>query len=150
MLLIIFFVIGFGSYTVASNDDFLGGPDQVYLGPEAEIFLDSYAVLPLPPEAQVIGVIDGGFQDRFVLIKFTAPAAQIDAVLTSFNVSQADFAESWPNPFASEHDWWDIHTHAAVQQAEIRFGHFPDVGLSMVADPENPALMLFYLTAYEM
>jgi len=149
MLLIIFFVIGFGSYTVTSNDDFLGGSDQVYLGPEATIVLEGYAGHPLPPGVEVIGFLDGGFQDRFIQSKFTAPTNQLDSVLSGFGVSQADFNESWPNPFTSEQPWWDIHDHSTVQQTEFSFAHFPYASLSIVADPENPEIMLFYLTAFE-
>lgn len=149
MLLIIVFIIGFGTYTVASDEDFLGGPDLVYWGAEAEIAFELAAGFELPPEARVIAMLDGGFQDRFLQTKLSVATDNVDVLLSTFGTSRAALIPAAPNPFQSDLEWWDLSSHATVLSGEIRLGSFTSARLSLVDDPGSPGMVLVYIIAFD-
>lgn len=93
------------------------GCEQVTTGAEAATRAQAALGLILPPEATVVGLVEGGFQDAFVQLRVDVAEDGLDAVLKSLG---ADRAAVRTGPDAglgpAGPSWWE-----EARQGELRF-----------------------------
>lgn len=122
---------------------------ELSLTEAAEVFTGDLGK-SLPSGVTVLGMIDGGFQDRFVQVKLGSDTAGAIALMAAL---RADPARALPPGTAqttvASADWWDIDTHPDLVLFEARLGRFPHVIVGRAADPEDPARWLIYVFAFE-
>jgi hypothetical protein len=105
---------------------------------------------PLPKGVIVLGMIDGGFQDRFIQVKLRATDAGAVAVLAALGVAPAamgpmDGRQTTINPAA----WWDIDTRPDLRGTDARLAGFPYAFAARARDPADPARWLVYVLAFQ-
>jgi hypothetical protein len=92
--------------------------------------------VPLPAGVEVEGYLEGGFQDRFVQIKLSAPASAIAALLGRLGVAQSDMGlrenVQWTIEAA---DWWDPEANPGMPNAAVTLPHLDSAHLGLALSP---------------
>ncbi len=93
---------------------FCGNPD---LDPAGA--LDRFEVElrnPLPGGVTLIGMIDGGFQDRFIQVRLTATPKGAEALLNLMGQSLVTLGtQNVRLTGAEKAEWWDVDVFSAMQ-----------------------------------
>lgn len=104
----------------------------------------------LPPGVTVLGMIDGGFQDRFVQVKL---GADMQGTLSLLAALSADVKKPLQlgevQTTVDEADWWDIDTRPDLVLVKASLGRFPYVIVGWAADPADTSRWLIYVLAFE-
>jgi hypothetical protein len=104
----------------------------------------------LPPGVTVLGMIDGGFQDRFVQIKLGADKVSTAALLVLLHAdTKRPLAQGWHQTTITQARWWDIDTHADIMLYDARLGRFAYAVVGQIPDPADPRRRLIYVIAFE-
>lgn len=149
MLLIPILIIGLMSYTIAATNTGVAIPDTTVadLQTENRAYVETLLGTALPPNVQILGVLQQGTPTDTVQIKLQVPLWGLFAANEVFAI-QAEAAQNVPpNPFASEHAWWDLHTHDTVLRTTATFGDFDQVISFTAQGPDDPNTVLIYLIA---
>ncbi len=149
MLLIAFLGL-LGLATTTADDDFLGGPDTLTTDPQSNAsYVEASLGQPLPPGVVVDGILEGGFQERFVYIKMTAPETELHSIFDLLAVDNTTFRETGPAQSGIDAPWWTINQHPGLFIAPATFGHFPQATISLAPDPADATVIFIYLFAHE-
>ena len=104
----------------------------------------------LPPGVVVVGMIDGGFQDRFMQIKLGADAEVTAALLSALKADmKRPLAPRFHQTTIAEAPCWDIDPHADLVVCDASLGRFEYAVAGVVPDPADAAPHLIYMIAYE-
>ena len=87
--------------------------------------LSSVLGQPLPDGVAVLGMIDGGFQDRFIQVKLTANASGLTQLLSLLKVDDNAFGPLGDRQTTiNAATWWDIDAHTDVTAADATLPGF--------------------------
>lgn len=106
---------------------------------------------PLPEGVVLTGMIDGGFQERFIQVRLTATEDGAAALLSMLNVAPEAMKPAPGRDLAfTEVDWWDTADRPDLTIAEARLGTFAAAWAARARDPQDPSRWLIYIAAHEM
>lgn len=115
-------------------------------GPALEAVLGA----PLPPGLQVTGMIDGGFQDRFIQVRLRGSADGAAALWPLLGIDPATMrSPDGMQLTIAEADWWDVETRADALAALAVLRGFPNAWALWSASPDDPELIDVYLFAFQ-
>ena len=105
---------------------------------------------PLPGEVALEGMIDGGFQDRFIQVKLRATGDGLARLLSILKVDPAAMGpmgdrQTTINPAA----WWDIDARPDLLGADAALAGFPHAFVARARDPDDAARWVVYVLAFQ-
>ncbi len=128
---------------------FCGRNDEVT--PEVGVMLFERDLgMPLPEGAVLTGMIDGGFQDRFIQVRLSATDDGAKALLGALDVDAAAMEPpSGEQLTIAGAAWWDIADRPGLTVARARLGTFAYALAARARDPDDTARWLIYVIAFE-
>ena len=151
MLILFLLVFGLTSYTTItplSDNDFLGGPDIVVPAETALTGLNKSLVNPLPASTEVLGFIEGGFQDRFWQFKLRLPDADIPEALAALD-AEGVFPFQTDIFGLPDNDWWDPGAQTGQQVGNGDIPGFTATQILTAPDLATPGYTLIYVFAFQ-
>jgi hypothetical protein len=104
---------------------------------------------PLPSDMQVVGYVEGGFQDRFLQVRLHGTRAGAEALLGLLGHTLADAVPGAISMTAVvERDWWDLDGTSPVQLIETHGPHLDYLTIGIRPDPSYPDLVTLYLLGF--
>ncbi|GHC44023.1 hypothetical protein [Neogemmobacter tilapiae] len=131
---------------LAQGQTLFGGPTVVDDPTKAADYVQTESLIPLVEGVTVLGVVDGGFQDRFVQIKLEVPDdVTLRRVLDSLAVTPDGFVpgENAQMTIAAA-PFWNPDEYAPMPVAQGRLLGFSFVNVGL-ARPEKSRTLLFIL-----
>jgi hypothetical protein len=112
---------------------------------------------PLPDGVGVEGMIDGGFQDRFIQVKLKATDEGLSRLLGILKVDPASFGPMGDRQTTiSPAMWWDIDTRTDLVGADATLDGFPYAFVARaspdanpIRPPDAPREWLIYILAFQ-
>ena len=97
--------------------------DVVTEGADAAARVEAVLGIPVPPEAEVVGLVEGGFQDAFAQARFEADGPALDALLAAIGAKRGDLTlrdDPYASPYAGDDgpSWWDVTGTRKILGAE--------------------------------
>ncbi|MCB6177316.1 hypothetical protein LHP98_04135 [Rhodobacter sp. Har01] len=78
---------------------------------------------PLPRDTEVIGALQGGFQDRFVQIRLEMSGEGLDLLTKALKADSTGKPQDFQLEI-SKAPWWDLPARSDIAIGEAKFGHF--------------------------
>jgi hypothetical protein len=104
----------------------------------------------LPAGVEVLGLFEGGFQDRFIQVKFRAEAAAVPGLLMLLGTDAAGFGPVGTAQLTiAPVEWWTPERAAGLTIAPGRLAGFAETTVAMAADPETAGKVIVYLIAFQ-
>ncbi len=104
---------------------------------------------PLPAGMQVVGYVEGGFQDRIVEVRLHGTRAAADAMLALLGHSMADLdAGTFEMRAVIARDWWDLGSPTPLLHIETHGPHLEYLTIGILPDPSDPDLVTVYLLGF--
>jgi hypothetical protein len=141
-------VLGFGGHAQAACLAFCGDGD-IPVG-KAAAQVEAELGTALPAGVEVLGLFEGGFQDRFIQVKFRAEAAAVPGLLVLLGTDAAEFGPVGTAQMTiAPVDWWTPESAAGLTTAPGRLAGFAETTVAMAADPEAEGKVILYLIAFQ-
>jgi hypothetical protein len=106
--------------------------------------------LSLSAGTRLVGMIDGGFQDRFIQVKLSADEAGAAKLLDALGLTEAAFGSPDGSQLTiAEASWWDVEAHPGLVLAPVKLDGFAYGHLARTRDPDEGGRWLFYLLAFQ-
>ncbi len=126
--------------------------DEEILPPEqaAETFAADLGQ-PLPEGVTVLGMVNGGFQDRFIQVKLRAgDDAALQALLSALQVDPAALAAPEAAQLTiTSAPFWDIEGAEDLRIATGTMAGFAHATVAVAPDPEDAGARFVYLIAFQ-
>jgi hypothetical protein len=117
---------------------------------EALRILESDLGATVPEGITVIGMIEGGFQDRFIQAKLLGDRAAVEAILSPHGASLATLMPS-PTPYLGPDgpEWWDWQDAGDLAMLGTKTATLPYLIIAVRPDPATKGMFLIYLWGFE-
>jgi hypothetical protein len=126
------------------------GCDDVSRGEAAAALLRHDLGGPLPPGTKVVGLLQGGFQDRFVQARLSVEEADLPALLATLRVSEADLAPTdAPYLGPSAPAWFDWEAREGLRVGNGWTGTLAHVTVAVAPDRADPNRWVVYLWGFQ-
>lgn len=150
MFILIFLLTGlnFSTSQTTFAPEFLGGPDATVPAEVGLAALERRIGTPLPRSTEVLGFIDGGFQDRFWQIKLRVSDRELAALLAAF--SAQSFQPTNTFYFAQPNvGFWNPGMMPDQQTAQGVIPGFDTSQLLTAPDPDGAGFTLIYIFSFQ-
>lgn len=118
--------------------------DEVPAG-EARSRFEATLGQPLPEGVDVLGMIDGGFQDRFIQVKLRATQGAAPELYALLGASEGAFAPvAGQQLVIAEAEWWDVLARDP-QVAEGRLASFASVHVARSLEQDADAVLIYVI-----
>ncbi len=106
---------------------------------------------PLPGGVTLIGMIDGGFQDRFIQVRLTATAEGAEALLNLMQQSLATLGtRTAPLTGAEKAQWWDADTFSTMQTGQAKLDGFYETRIGIAPEPDAADRLAIFIFAFQV
>lgn len=124
--------------------------DEVHFGAEAVQRLRFDLGGPLPDGTKVVGLLEGGFQDRFIQARLSVEEKDLDTLLSALHVERADLAAS-SEPYLGGNGpaWFDWEGREGLVVTEGWTGSLDHVTVAAAPDAEGPRRWVVYLWGFQ-
>jgi hypothetical protein len=119
--------------------------------------LAPYLGAPLPDGVMATNLLEGGFQDGFLLARLESTDKGIAHFLRQLGLTEADFwaengyetAADVLNSAAAQPDWWDWRALKALRVARTSTAALPFLSVGIAAKPGVPDSHVIFLWGFE-
>lgn len=150
--LLIACVVAFAETQMAhAQSDCLLFCDEKELSPaKAIIVFNGDLGAPLPDGVKMVGMLEGGFQDRFIQVRLTATASGVDALMALRGKKVADLTDGAAFDFGPERPiWWDVGNRSDLKGADFGSPSLANLMIGVAAEPKQPGQFAVYFFGFD-
>lgn len=127
------------------------GCDEVVAGADARARVEAVLPAPLPSDVRVTHLLAGGFQDRFVQIRLSAPYTRLSEVMAAFGADPVMLSPAPNRPFgAASADWWPMAGLPDMRETDGALPGFHAARIGVAPSPTLPATLLVFVFAWQI
>lgn len=132
----------------AAQDRCLVACDEATEGLEAAERLAVHLDYPLPDSVQVVGLVEGGFQDAFIQARLEVPEGDLTRLLSDLALDPAELAPRRSESFGpTGFGWWDAETRDGLL---VGYGDLNAYDWTLVGvTPSDEGVTTVYLWAFQ-
>jgi hypothetical protein len=139
-----------GPVTAKDRCTFLCGNETDATGTEAAKLLTVDLGGPLPAGLEVIGYVEGGFQDRILEVRLHGTRAGAEVMLALLGQKITDVSpDATPMAAVIARDWWDLEPAKPIPQIETRGPHLDYITIGILPDPSDPGMLTIYMLGFD-